>query len=143
MQLRDVMTRDVEIVRPDATLAEAAGRMKALDVGPLPVCDGNRLVGMLTDRDVTTRATAAGQDPRTTRVRDAMTPDVAYCFEDQDISEAEQLMRERKIRRIAVLDRNKQLVGMVSLGDLATKSGGEKAPHEVLTDVSEPAHPKR
>src|SRR5512138_1557443 len=116
MQLRDVMTRNVEIISPEATLAQAAEKMRQLNVGPLPVCDGRRLQGMITDRDVTVRATAEGSDPRATKVRDVMTPGVVYCFEDQDVREAAQLMQQKQIRRLLVLDRNKDLVGIVSLG---------------------------
>jgi CBS domain-containing protein len=143
MQLKEVMTRDVEVIRPDATLQEAAGRMKALDVGVIPVCDGEHLMGMLTDRDITVRATAAGRDPRTTHARDVMTPDVVYCFEDQDVTEAQRLMQERKIRRLLILNRDKSLAGVVSLGDLAVKAGADKVGGAVLERVSEPAQPKR
>jgi CBS domain-containing protein len=143
MQLKEVMTRNVEVIHPDDTLAAAAEKMKTLDVGPLPVCDGDRLVGMLTDRDITVRATAAGRDPTMTHVRDAMTPDVVYCFEDQDVKEAAQLMEQRQIRRLLVLNREKRLVGIVSLGDLAVESGDRKLSGEVLKEVSEPAEPRR
>ena len=143
MQLKEIMTRDVEVVRPDATLQEAAGRMKALDVGVVPVCDGEHLMGMLTDRDITVRATAAGRDPRTTRVRDVMTPDVVYCFEDQDVTEGQRLMQERQIRRLLILNRDKRLAGVVSLGDLAVKASADKVGGAVLERVSEPAQPKR
>src|SRR5919197_2730009 len=122
MQLKDVMTRDVEVVRPDATLQEAAGRMKALDVGVIPVCDGEHLMGMLTDRDITVRATAAGRDPRTTHVRDVMTPDVVYCFEDQDVTEAQRLMQERQIRRLLVLNPDKRAGGVGPPGDLVAQA---------------------
>ena len=88
MKVNEVMTRSAECTRPDATLHEAAERMKALNVGSLPVCDNDRLVGMVTDRDITVRATAEGLPPTLGRVRDVMTPDVIYCFEDQDIGEA-------------------------------------------------------
>jgi CBS domain-containing protein len=143
MHLKDVMTRDVEVVGPDATLQEAAGRMKALDIGVIPVCDGEHLMGMLTDRDITVRATAAGRDPRTTRVRDVMTPDVVYCFEDQDVTEGQRLMQERQIRRLLILNRDKRVAGVVSLGDLAVKAGAGKVGGAVLERVSEPAPPKR
>ncbi len=143
MQIKDVMTRDVAAVSPDITVADAATQMKELDVGPLPVCDGERLVGMITDRDITTRATAAGQDPQATRVKDVMTPDVLFCFEEQDVDEAAQLMQQKKVRRLLVLNRDSRLVGMVSLGDLAVKTGEEKTPAETLTDISEPARPRQ
>jgi CBS domain-containing protein len=135
MLLREVMTPHVEVVHPDATLREAAQKMQTLDVGPIPVCDGDRLQGMLTDRDITVRATAAGRDPNTTRVREVMTPDVVYCFEDQDVQEAAQVMEERQIRRLIVLNRDKRLVGIVSLGDLATQTGDEELDSEELSET--------
>ena len=88
MKIKDVMTKSVETVRPDQTLQEAASRMKSLDVGPMPVCENDRLVGMITDRDIVVRAAAEGRDVRTTKVREAMTPDVAVCSEDDDVKAA-------------------------------------------------------
>ncbi|MCI0462241.1 MAG: CBS domain-containing protein [Gemmataceae bacterium] len=142
MRVNEVMTRGVECIRPDATLQEAAERMKALDIGPLPVCDDDRLVGMLTDRDLVLRAVAEGRDPRTTRVRDTMTPDIVYCFEDQDVREAARLMKEKQIRRLVVLNRDKRLVGILSLGDLAVDTGDEQLAGETLEQISEPATPR-
>lgn len=143
MQLKDVMTSRVEVVHPEASLWEAAQKMAALDVGPLPVCAGDQLVGMLTDRDITVRATAAGRDPKTTRVHEVMTPDVLYAFEDQDVSEATWLMTEHQIRRLVVLNRDKQLVGIVSLGDLAVQTGDAWQTGQALEGISEPAEPQR
>jgi CBS domain-containing protein len=143
MQLKDVMTSRVEVVHPEANLWEAAQKMAALDVGPLPVCAGDQLVGMLTDRDITVRATAAGRDPKTTRVHEVMTPDVLYAFEDQDVSEATWLMTEHQIRRLVVLNRDKQLVGIVSLGDLAVQTGDAWQTGQTLEGISEPAEPQR
>ena len=144
MQVKEVMTRGVECTRPDASLQEAARKMRDLDVGPLPVCgDNDRLVGMLTDRDITIRAVAEGQDPKTARVQDVMTPDITYCFEDQDLTEASRLMEQNQIRRLVVLNRDKRLVGIVSLGDLAVKTGNERLSGEALEQVSEPAQPRR
>jgi len=143
MLIKDVMTRGVEVVRPDETLQQAARKMKSIDVGPLPVCDGERLVGMITDRDIIVRATAEGRDPKTTPVKEAMTPGVVYVFEDQDIEEAALLMRQRQIRRLVVLDSNKRLVGILSLGDLAEDSGDDQLSGDVLEGVSEPSEPAR
>jgi CBS domain-containing protein len=143
MRLKDIMTIQVEVVHPEATLWEAAQKMAALDVGPLPVCTGGQLVGMLTDRDITVRATAEGRDPKTTRVHEVMTPEVLYAFEDQDISEATWLMTEHQIRRLVVLNRSKQLVGIVSLGDLAVYAGDARQSGEALERISEPAEPQR
>lgn len=140
MKVSDVMTSEVEVVHPDATLREAAEKMKALDVGPLPVCDGQRLQGMVTDRDITVRATAEGKDPNTTPVRDVMTASVVYCYADQDVSEAASLMEREQIRRVVVLDRAKNLVGVVSLGDLATGGASRKLTGRALEGVSEPEH---
>jgi CBS domain-containing protein len=143
MRLSDVMTRQVEVVRPDDTLEEAAARMSSLDIGPLPVCDGDRLVGMLTDRDITVRATAAGRDPKTTLVRDVMTEQVVYAFDDQDTNDAARLMEKHGIRRLVILNRDKRLVGIISLGDLAVDTQDDQLSGEVLERVSEPAEPQR
>jgi CBS domain-containing protein len=143
MQVSEVMTRGAECTRPDAPLHEAAERMKALDVGVLPVCDNDRLVGMLTDRDITVRATAEALPPGLGRVRDVMTPDVIYCFEDQSVAEAARLMEQKQVRRLVVLNRDKRLVGIVSLGDLAVKADDEGLSREALEEVSEPAAPRR
>ena len=144
MQLKDVMTRQVEVIRPEAPLEEAARKMDQLNVGPLPVCDGERLVGLITDRDITVRATSVGKDPRTTPVREAMSRDVLYCYEDQDVREAERLMEDQQVRRVPVLSRDDhRLVGIVSLGDLATHGRDERASAEVVERVSEPSEPDR
>lgn len=139
MNAKDIMTEDVEVVAPETSLYEAARKMSEFDVGALPVCDGERLVGMLTDRDLTVRAVAVGRDPRTAQVRDAMTPEITYCFEDQSVTEAERIMAVKQIRRLPVLNRDKRLVGIVSLGDLATKTHGTRAVGKTLEKVSEPA----
>ena len=138
MQLQDVMTPAVEVIAPAASISEAAEKMHHLDIGPLPVCDGERVVGLLTDRDITVRAVAAGRDPRMTHVRDIMTPDVVYGFEDQAVEDAARLMAQYQIRRLPVLNRSKQLVGMVALGDLAVHAGTRPVAAEVLEQVSEP-----
>ncbi len=142
-QLKDVMTPGVEVVHPNATVAEAAEKMKALNVGVIPVCDGDRLVGMLTDRDIVVRMVAEQRDPKRTTVGDAMTPDVTYCFEDEDVRKAGMLMAEKQIRRLVVLNRDKRLVGIVSLGDLAVETDDTRSWGEVLERVSEPAGPRR
>jgi CBS domain-containing protein len=122
MQLREIMTTDVEVIRPETCVSEAAQKMRSLDVGALPVCEGQRLVGMVTDRNITTRATAYGHDPNTTPVRDYMSSDLICCFEDQDIKEAEELMRQRRVRRLPILTREKQIAGTVALDDLTISS---------------------
>jgi CBS domain-containing protein len=143
MEIREVMTCNVECIRPDATLKEAAERMRQLDIGPLPVCGNDRLVGMLTDRDIVIRVIAEGRDPTTTQVSDAMSPGVFYCFEDQDVSEAAEMMREKQIRRLLVLNRDKRLVGIVSLGDLAVDTHDDQMAGHALEGISEPCEPRR
>jgi CBS domain-containing protein len=143
MNVHDVMTPNAECVRPDATLKEAAERMKALDVGSLPICDKDRLIGMLTDRDITLRCVAAGRDPKTMQVRDAMTPEVHYCFEDDEVADAAELMGQKQVRRLPVLNRDKRLVGIVALGDLAVEDGSEQLAGEALEGISAPSSPQR
>jgi CBS domain-containing protein len=143
MELRDIMTRNVEVISGDASLKEAATKMKTIDVGFIPVCDGDRLKGILTDRDITIRATADGRDPSKTKVADVMSTDIAYCLEDQEVDEAVSLMEARQIRRLPVLNLDKQLVGIVSLGDIAVHAGDRDMAGETLEEISQPAAPKR
>jgi len=140
MRVQEVMTSGVECVQPDESIAATAQKMKDLDVGALPVCgDDGRLMGIVTDRDITTRATAAGCDPGMTCASEVMTPGIVYVFADQDVTEAAQLMKENQIRRLPVLDRNKKLVGIISLGDLAVETQDGELAGATLEAVSEPA----
>ena len=141
VRICDAMTRDVELTAPDATLQEAASRMKDCGVGMLPVGENDRLVGVITDRDITVRAVARGMDPKSSRVRDAMTPQVLYCFEDQPIAEAAQMMEKKVVRRLIVLNRRTRMVGMISLDDLARLPGEARRVGEVLERVAEPRPP--
>jgi CBS domain-containing protein len=143
MQLKEIMTPHVGVIDPEASVQEAAQKMKGLDVGPLPVCTGERLEGMLTDRDITVRAVAEGRDPRITKVQEVMTTEVIYAFEDQDVAEAARLMEQHQIRRVVVLNRDKRLVGIVSLGDVAVHAGNVRQAGQTLERVSEPAEPQR
>jgi len=138
MQLRNVMTRKVEVVNPGTTLQEAAQKMQASDAGSLPVCDGDRLVGMVTDRDITVRATSQAMDPKSATVREIMTEDIVYGYEDQDLADAARVMEDKQIRRLGVLSQDKRLVGIVSLGDLATRGLSAAITEEVVEAVSEP-----
>jgi CBS domain-containing protein len=131
------MTQRVECIEPDATLQDAAKRMKALDIGALPVCSDDRLAGMLTDRDIAVRSVSAGHDTRADRVDQVMTPEVFYCFADQDVSAAARVMKERQIRRLPVLNRERRLVGIVSLGDLALETGDDELVVDALEGISE------
>jgi len=132
MMVRDAMTPRAETVGPEETLQEAARKMRALNVGALPVKDDDHLVGMLTDRDLAIRGVATGRDPVRTPVREAMTPQVVWCFEDQDTLEAARIMEDKAIRRVMVLDRRERLVGVLSVDDLAAAARQERLAGEVL-----------
>ncbi len=143
-QVKDVMTPQAEVASPDETVEDVASIMKTLDIGVLPVCDEEGLVGILTDRDLVVRVLAAKRDPKAVRVGEVMTPNIVYCFEDEDITRAASLLAEHQIRRLPVLTRSdRKLVGIVSLGDLAVHGGGEQLSGEVLKDVSQPGQPRR
>lgn len=143
MQIRDLMTPDVEVVRPETPLREAADRMRELNVGVMPVCEGRRIVGILTDRDIAVRAVAEGDDPNATTVAQVMTSDVAFCYDDQPVEEAAELMEQQQIRRLPILDRDERLIGILSLGDLAVDGQDEKLKADVVEGVSYPARPER
>ena len=135
MKIRDVMSRDVRLVSPHQTIQEAARLMEEIDAGALPVGENDRLVGMITDRDITIRAVACGLGPDT-HVHDAMTQEIHYCFDDEDIEDVAEKMSELKVRRLPVLDRNKRLVGIVSLGDIAAQH--DEIAGEAISEISEP-----
>jgi CBS domain-containing protein len=124
MLVKDVMTCRAETIGPDETLQAAAGRMKVLNIGALPVCECDRIIGMLTDRDIVIRGVVDGEHPAQATVRASMTPRVVYCFEEQPLHEAARLMEEHSVRRIMVLDSRKRLVGLLSSDDLAMTVGG-------------------
>ncbi|UEM22737.1 CBS domain-containing protein [Skermanella mucosa] len=136
MKIRDIMTTEVELVHPDTLLRDAAQKMRDVDTGFLPVGEDDRLVGTLTDRDITVRAVAEGHDPKVTRVREAMSDKLVYCMEDQDSSEAAELMAENDIRRLPVLNSDKRLVGVVSLGDLAARTNDDDVVGQTVQDIS-------
>jgi CBS domain-containing protein len=129
MQVLEAMTPDVVSVSPDTTLTEAAWIMKDFDVGLLPVQDGQLLLGAITDRDICMRA-AEGRDPRTTQVRDVITPEVLCCLESDDVGRAAQLMRNARLRRLLVADAEGHLVGVVSLQDLVLRAGHDNRVEE-------------
>ena len=137
MQVQDIMTRDVSLVSPDETLKMAACRMSELDVGILPVTENDRLVGIITDRDIAIRGIAEGLGP-SAKVREVMTPEVKYCFADQEIDEIAGNMADIQVRRLPVVDRDKRLVGILSLGDIATSDEIDQAA-EALSGISRPA----
>jgi CBS domain-containing protein len=136
MRVSDAMTGAVRITTPQQTIAEAARMMAEIDAGVLPVGDGDRLVGMLTDRDIAIRAVALGKGPQTP-VQEVMSKEVMYCFADQDLNEVAQNMADVKVRRLPVLNRQKRMIGILSLGDLALLDYPDMT-GEVLSEISEP-----
>ena len=136
MRVSDCMSRDVRTANPNETIREAASTMAEIDAGSLPVGEEDRLVGMITDRDIAIRGVAEGKGPDT-KVRDVMSGDVKYCFEDQEVEEALQNMGDIQVRRLPVLTREKRLIGMISLGGLAT-NGEARPAGEALVGISRP-----
>jgi CBS domain-containing protein len=137
MKVREAMTRDVRLIRPEQTIRQAAHLMAELDIGALPIEENDRLVGMITDRDIAVRAVAEGKGPDTP-VRDVMTRDLKYVYEDQSIEEVTRNMSEQRIRRVPVLNREKRLVGILSLGDLAIDESAQDEAGEALGGISRP-----
>ena len=139
MNIQDIMTPAVDLVAPDTTIREAAVHMRDGNVGALPVGENDRLVGMVTDRDIAVRAVAEGKAPGDCTVRDVMSKGVYYCFEDDDASRAAEVMAEHRVRRLPVLNRDKRLVGVVAIADLAL--AGLERP--AIEEVSEPSREAR
>jgi CBS domain-containing protein len=137
MKVREIMTSNVDCLSPEASLREIAEEMKSLDVGFIPVCENDRLVGTVTDRDIVIRAVAEGRDISNTQARDVMTREIVYTFEDEDVKNVAEKMREKDVRRILILDRSKRLVGVVSIGDIAKVE--EKVSGKTLRDITEAA----
>src|SRR5207249_9574201 len=136
MKIGNVMSRDVQLIKPDDTIRSAAALMKKIDAGLLPVTENDKLVGMITDRDIAIRGVAEGKGPDS-KVRDAMSPEVKYCFEDEDVAHVAENMAELQIRRLPVMNRSKRLVGIVSLSDLATEGSLPKTA-KALHGISQP-----
>ncbi|WP_292058857.1 MULTISPECIES: CBS domain-containing protein [unclassified Brevundimonas] len=136
MKIRDVMSKDVQVARPEDTLQNVAGRMAAGDFGFIPVADGDRLIGALTDRDIVVRAVASGAGPEA-RVLDVLSRDALVVRADDDLKVALDLMSSRQIRRLPVVDKDGRLVGVVSLGDLSTRVK-ERYAGEALEEISRP-----
>lgn len=137
MKVSEAMTRDVRIANPGETIRQAARTMAEIDAGVLPVQENDRLVGMITDRDIAVRAVAAGKAPDTP-IRDVMSSDLCYCFDDQEIAVVAANMADIKVRRLPVVDREKRLVGILSLGDIAQADDQERPAVEALCGVTEP-----
>ena len=136
MKVKEAMTRDVCVIHCDRTIREAAQMMADNDIGAVPVSENDRLVGMITDRDIAVRAVCKGQGPDT-KVREVMSSEVMYCFEDEDLEHVAQNMGDIKVRRLPVVDRDKKLAGIVSVGDLARCEDAEKTGRAVA-DISTP-----
>lgn len=134
MQIAEAMTHDVQMIRPDQSIIDAARLMADCDCGALPVTENDRLVGMVTDRDIVVRALAQGK-ANDTKIRDVMSHEVMYCFEDDDIDDVARNMGDIQMRRLPVVSRDKRLVGIVSLGDIATTD--EMPAADALSGISE------
>ncbi len=140
--IQDVMTRDVQHISPEDSVRKAAQMMDEFNIGSIPVVDGDKLVGMITDRDITVRSTAAGQAPESTRVGDVMSTDVRTCTSGQSVEEVLAEMGNVQIRRVPVIDQaSHSLVGIVSLGDMATSQS--KGIEQALEEISSPSEPDR
>ena len=143
MKVRDVMSKDVQVARPGDTLQDVAARMSTGDFGFMPVADGDTLIGTITDRDIVVRAVAAGWSPVDALVKDCMTEDVAYAFCDEETEEVLERMKVLQIRRLVILDRDKNLAGIVALGDIATEpdAAAEARVGAAMAEISEPSRP--
>jgi CBS domain-containing protein len=136
MKVSEVMTKDVWLIEPTQSIREAARLMAEMDAGIVPVREGDRLVGMITDRDIAVRAVAEGKGPDTP-IREVMTDDVKYCYEDDDTGDVARNMADIQVRRLPVLTREKRLVGIISLGDMAMSDGSGRA-GEAVAGISQP-----
>jgi CBS domain-containing protein len=137
MKVSEIMTTNVECVEPGTSLIDLAHTMKTLDVGFLAICENDHLIGTVTDRDLVTRGLAGGCDPVTCTARDVMTHEVFWCLEDQNVKEIAEKMRDKEVRRMLILNKDKRLVGVVSLGDLSKVE--EKESGKTLRDIAEAA----
>lgn len=141
MQVQEIMRANVHMADPNMTICEAARRMRANNIGALPIGENDRLIGMVTDRDIVVRAIAENRSPTDTTVREVMSEGVCYCFEDDDVAGAAQVMAKYQVRRLPVIDRNKRLVGFVALADLGRIE--HTAAQGALKGISEPTDKER
>jgi CBS domain-containing protein len=139
MKIHEIMSNNVECIEPSLPIAKAAEKMRDLDVGFLPICENDKLTGAVTDRDITIRSVAQGRDPRLASVSEIMTPDIFFCYDDEDVERVAEYMQEKEVRRIVILNRQKRLVGVVSLGDIAKTSGEKELAGETLAEIAETA----
>ena len=137
-KLKDLMSRDVKVISPDMSIREAAKQMRDWDFGMLPVGENDRMIGTISDRDITIRAVAEGKGADT-NVRDVMSEGIAWAYEDDSVDEAVKIMSERQVRRLPVVDRDKRLVGIVALGDFAVESSEIRPAAQALSEISKPS----
>jgi CBS domain-containing protein len=137
-QLKDLMSRDVKVIHPDMTIRDAAQQMRGGDFGMMPVGEGDRMIGTISDRDIVLRAVAKGKD-NTTKVRDVMSEGVAWAYDDDSVEAAAKIMSERQVRRLPVVDRDKRLVGIVALGDFAVERSEIQPAARALSEISKPS----
>lgn len=140
--IKDVMTPEVVTLAPTAKAKDAAALMRSLNIGAIPICEGTRLMGMVTDRDLVLRVMAEGLNPEHETIQTIMTSDVDYCYEDQTVEEAAQVMQDRQVRRLPIINRENELVGIVSLGDVAVKGTDRMTTATALEEISQPTEPK-
>ncbi len=139
MKVKEIMTREVKYIDPNSTVKEAARQMREKDVGALPVGENDRLIGVITDRDITIRAIANGHDPDSITIKQVMTPKTLYCYEEDSVEDAAKNMGQNQVRRFPVLNTDKRLVGIISLGDIVSK-GAKPAAAEALFLISKKSH---
>jgi|SRR5262245_22551464 len=142
MRVSEAMTREVKICTPGQTIREVARTMREIDAGAMPVGENDRLIGMITDRDIAIRAVAQGKGPDTP-VREVMSEHIEYCYEDEDLGRVAQGMADVRVRRLPVVNREKRLVGILSLGDLARREAQRNVVAEAVAEVSTPGGPHR
>ena len=143
MKVSEIMTPDFEMIESTSSLTDAAKKMKEFNVGFMPVQEGTSLIGVITDRDIVVRALADELNPSSTQVKDIISSDVVYCFDDDSVEEAIRLMEENQVRRLIVCRSDRTPIGIISLGDIAVKSGQESLFAEALEQISEPAAPSK
>jgi CBS domain-containing protein len=143
MQVKEIMTKNFEMINSTESLTDAAKKMKSLNVGVLPVREGNKIIGIVTDRDMVVRGLAENKEPKDSSVKDVMSSEVARCSSEGDIEEAARVMEANKVRRLLVLDNENTPVGILSLGDIAAKTESEQLTGHTLEAVSQPCSPCR
>ena len=142
MKVSEIMTKEVEVISGDVKLDSAARKMRDLDIGMLPISDGERISGILTDRDIVVRSTADGKDPKEVVAGDVASTDIIGCRQDDEVEDVIAKMKQNRVRRIPVIDGDDKLVGVVSLGDVAVEAS-EGSAGEALEEISSPNRPKR